>query len=99
MGEIRYWRTTNSWIQCQREKNLIISYRNSRTEPESSQFSITNRMNILMIVTMCIMKYHLFFHYVIITYTPTSKGKAMLLHKDNAHWMKKCQLEKVAVEI
>lgn len=48
---------------------------------------------------MCIMKYHLFFHYFIVTYTPTSKGKAMLLSKDNAHWMKKCQLEKVAVEI
>lgn len=40
---------------------------------------------------MCIMKYHLSFHYMMVTYTPTSKRKAMLLCKDDAHWMKKCQ--------
>lgn len=28
--------------------------------------SYYNRMNTLMIVTMCIMKYHMFFHYVIV---------------------------------
>ena len=57
-----------------REKSWpMICWRNSRTKPEPSQFSVTNRGKALIIMTLCIMAHHVSFLSVIVTCTPTSK--------------------------